>query len=95
MKTEHIIKTLQEHNDWRRGKSKWSDSEKAVYFDTIIAGEIGQTIDVAIERLQTLKQEIEQLTKERDEARHIASYWRNMAGTSAILKRKNKFPWEK
>jgi len=38
---------------------------------------------------------IEQMKQERDEARHIASYWRNMAGASAITKRKNKFPWEK
>ena len=58
MKTEQIIKTLQEHNDWRRGKGKWSDSEKADYFDTISAHELGLTIDAAIERLQTLEQEL-------------------------------------
>jgi len=67
MKTEDIIKTLQEHNDWRRGIGKWSDREwyKANYFDTISPYELGQTIDAAIERLQTLEME-------RDEARHEA-----------------------
>ena len=59
MKTEQIIKTLQEHNDWRRGVGKWTDSEKANYFDTISAYELGQTIDAAIERLQTLEDERE------------------------------------
>ena len=43
MKTEQIIKTLQEHNDWRRGKGKWSK---------ISSHELGLTIDAAIERLQ-------------------------------------------
>ena len=86
MKTEQIIKTLQDHNDWRRGKGKWTESEKANYFDTISAYELGETIDAAIERLQTLEQE-------RDEARHIANYWRNIPLED--LKWKHKFPWEK
>ncbi len=55
MKTEQIIDTLQEFNDWRRGKEKWSCGSD--YFDTISAYEIGNTIDAAIERLQTLEQE--------------------------------------
>ena len=38
---------------------------------------------------------VKQLKKERDEARHIASYWRNMAGNFAISKRDHEFPWEK
>ena len=37
---------------------------------------------------------IEQMKYERDEARHIASYWRNMAGNFAISKRDHEFPWE-
>ena len=57
MKTKQIIDTLQEHNDWRRGKGKWSDSETADYFDTITAYELGLTIDAAIERLHKLEQE--------------------------------------
>ena len=72
MKTEQIIKTLQDHNDWRRGKGKWTESEKANYFDTISAYELGETIDAAIERLQTLEQE-------RDEARELASATRSAA----------------
>jgi len=54
METEQIIKTLQEHNDWRRGVGKWTDSEKVNYFNTISAYELGQTIDEAIEQLQEL-----------------------------------------
>ena len=72
MKTEQIIKTLKEHNDWRRGVGKWDNGEKANYFDTMSAYEIGQTIDAAIERLQTLEQE-------RDEARELASATRSAA----------------
>ena len=82
MKTKQIIDTLQEHNDWRRGKGKWSDSETADYFDTISEHTIGHTIDAAIERLHKLEQE-------RDQARNIANYWRS--GTS----QKWEFPWEK
>jgi len=63
MKTKQIIDTLQEYNDWRRGKGKWSCGVD--YFDTISAHTIEHTIDAAIERLQTLKQE-------RDEAIEIA-----------------------
>jgi hypothetical protein len=90
MKTKQIIDTLKEYNDWRRAKGKWDvDAFNAgeSLFDTITAQKIGLTLDAAIEKLQTLE-------RERDEARHIASYWRNMAGTFAISKRKNKFPWE-
>lgn len=68
MKTKQIIKTLQEYNDWRRGKGKWSCGSD--YFDTISAHEIGLTLDAAIERLHKLEQE-------RDEAKYIANYWRN------------------
>jgi hypothetical protein len=88
MKTEQIIKTLQEYNDWRRSRSKWDvDAFNAgeSLFDTITAHEIGHTLDAAIKRLQTL----EQLKKERDEARRIANRWRS--GTS----QKWTFPWEK
>lgn len=56
MKTKQIIDTLQEHNDWRRGKGKWSK---------ISSHELGLTIDAAIERLHKLEQE-------RDEAVNIA-----------------------
>jgi len=119
MKTEQIIETLREHNDWRRGVGKWTDSEKVNYFDTISAYELGQTIDAAIEQLQELLGKrwlikhyeriydesdkgtvtegigncVKQLKKERDEARHIASYWRNIPLED--LKWKHKFPWEK
>ena len=119
MKTEQIIKTLQDHNDWRRGIGKWDNGEKANYFDTISAYQLGQTIDAAIEQLQELLGKrwlikhyeriydesdkgtvtegigncVKQLKKERDEARHIASYWRNIPLED--LKWKHKFPWEK
>ena len=72
MKTEQIIKTLQAHNDWRRDKINTTE-----YFDTISSHEIGLALDAAIERLQTLE-------KERDEARYIASYWRNPTKISDI-----------
>ena len=68
MKTKKIIDTLQDYNDWRRGKGKWSCGSD--YFDTISAHTIGHTIDAAIERLHKFEQE-------RDEARNIANYWRN------------------
>jgi predicted nucleic acid-binding Zn-ribbon protein len=58
MKTEQIIKTLRDHNDWRRGVGKWDNGEKANYFDTMSAYELGQTIDAAIERLQALEKEL-------------------------------------
>jgi len=77
MTTEKIIKTLQDYNNWRRDKINTKE-----YFDTKTAHELGLTIDAAIERLQTLKQE-------RDEARRIANRWRS--GTS----QKWTFPWEK
>lgn len=61
MKTEQIIKTLRDYNDWRRARDKWEHSIES-FFDTTTTHEIGLTIDAAIERLQTLE-------KERDEAR--------------------------
>ena len=91
MKTKQIIDTLQEYSDWRRAKGKWDvDAFNAgeSLFDTITAHEIGLALDAAIERLHKLEQE-------RDQARHIASYWRNMAGNFAISKRDHEFPWEK
>jgi hypothetical protein len=47
MKTEQIIKTLQEYNDWRRGKGKWSCGADcgSDYFDTISVQTIGQSVD--------------------------------------------------
>ena len=83
MKTEDIIKTLRDHNDWRRGIGKWSEGVEANYFDTISAYELGQTIDAAIEQLQTLE-------KERDEARREAETIRVFldAGVHPV------FPWE-
>ena len=86
MKTEQIIETLREHNDWRRGKGKWDNGDKANYFDTISAYELGQTIDAAIERLQTLEQE-------RDEARLEAKLLRNNWVPREL--RKGFLPWEK
>ena len=83
MKTEQIIKNLKEHNDWRRGVGKWSDSERANYFDTISAFELGQTIDAAIERLQMLEQE-------RDEARREANTIKNFV----VRWDYPVFPWE-
>jgi hypothetical protein len=87
MKTEQIIKTLKDHNDWRRGVGKWDNGEKANYFDTISAYELGQTIDAAIERLQTLEQE-------RDEARNEATLYRN-ACYALNDKDCELLPWEK
>ena len=86
MKTEQIIETLREHNDWRRGKGKWDNGDKANYFDTISAYELGQTIDAAIEWLQTLEQE-------RDEARLEAKLLRNNWVPREL--RKGFLPWEK
>ena len=83
MKTEQIIKTLREHNDWRRGIGKWSEGiEENIYFDTISAHEIGLTIDAAIEQLQTLE-------NERDEARREAMLYRDNFRYS------HWFSWEK
>ena len=89
MKTEEIIKTLQDHNDWRRGVGKWTDSEKANYFDTISAYELGQTIDAAIERLQTLEDERDQARHEAEEERLNA--WNITSHKSGWV----NFPWEK
>lgn len=65
MKTEQIIKTLQDYNDWRRARGKWDVdtlNEGESFFDSVTAYEMGLTIDSAIERLQALE-------KERDQAR--------------------------
>ena len=59
MKTEQIIKTLQEYNDWRRGIGKWNTGnikDIESFFDTTTALEIGLTIDAAIKRLQELEE---------------------------------------
>jgi len=85
MKTEQIIKTLQDHNDWRREVGKWDNGEKSNYFDTISAYELGQTIDAAIERLQTLEKKLVEARIEADIVRSFldADYARWT------------FPWEK
>jgi hypothetical protein len=70
MKTEQIIKTLQDYNDWRRARGKWdidTFNEGESFFDSVTAQEIGVALDAAIERLQTLEQE-------RDEARRSQSH---------------------
>jgi predicted RNase H-like HicB family nuclease len=57
MKTEQIIKTLQEYNDWRRARGKWDTDtfdEGESFFDSVTAHEIGVTLDAAIEQLQEL-----------------------------------------
>ena len=88
MKTEQIIKTLQEYNDWRRAKGKWSEGAKKNYFDKISSHEIGLTIDATIERLQTLE-------KERDEAREFAESERlNAWKISSCKTGWVNFPWE-
>jgi hypothetical protein len=59
MKTEQIIKTLQEYNDWRRSRGKWDvDAFNAgeSLFDTISAQKIGLTLDAAIEKLKELEE---------------------------------------
>ena len=62
LKTEQIIKTLQEYNDWRRAKGQWGEDAKNPenyplnsFFDVITAREIGLTIDAAIEQLRELE----------------------------------------
>jgi hypothetical protein len=82
MKTEQIIKTLQEYNDWRRSRGKWDvDAFNAgeSLFDTITAHEIGLTLDAAIKRLQTLEQE--------QERAKVRAYWRD-------VKWDHKFPYK-
>jgi hypothetical protein len=122
MKTEKIVKTLQNYNDWMRARGKWDTdtfNEGESFFDSVTAHEIGLALDAAIEQLQELSGKrwlikhyeriydesdkgtvtegigncVKQLKKERDEARHIASYWRNIPLED--LKWKHKFPWEK
>jgi len=58
MKTKQIIDTLQEYNDWRRGKGKWSCGADcgSDHFDTISVHTIGHTIDAAIEKLKELEE---------------------------------------
>ena len=87
MKTEQIIETLQEYNDWRRARGKWdvdTFNEGESFFDSVTAHEIGLTIDAAIERLQTLE-------KERDEARREAENVRIFLDTGVYP----VLPWEK
>lgn len=89
MKTEQIIKTLQEYNDWRRARGKWDvDAFNAgeSLFDAITAHEIGLTLDAAIERLQTLE-------KERDEAREEAEIVRALYSNATGVT--GTFPWDK
>lgn len=84
MKTEQIIKTLQEYNDWRRARGKWDTdtfNKGESFFDSVTAHEIGLTIDSAIEKLQDLK-------KQRDEAREEAVLFRN------YYEEENLLPWE-
>jgi len=61
MKTEQIIKTLQDYNDWRRARGKWdidTFNEGESFFDSLTAYEIGLTLDAAIKRLQELEKEL-------------------------------------
>ena len=84
MKTEQIIKTLQNYNDWRRARGKWdvdTFNKGESFFDSVTAHEIGLTIDSAIEKLQKLE-------KERDEAREEAVLFRN------YYEEENLLPWE-
>ena len=103
MKTEQIIKTLQEYNDWRRSRGKWdvdTFNKGESFFDSVTAYEIGLTIDAAIEELQFAENKlrlvvarqnelIERLKKERDEAREEAVSFRN------YYEEDNLLPWEK
>ncbi len=88
MKTEQIIKTLQEYNDWRRARGKWDlfGGEGETLFDTISAHEIGLTLDAAIERLQTLEQERDEA---REEAEIVRALYSNATGVTGT------FPWDK
>ena len=57
MKTEQIIKTLQNYNDWRRARGKWdvdTFNEGESFFDSVTAQEIGLALDAAIEQLLEL-----------------------------------------
>jgi len=88
MKTEQIIKTLQNYNDWRRARGKWdtdTSNEGGSFFDSVTAHEIGVALDAAIERLQTLKDE-------RDEAREEAETFRGISEHREL--RDGLFPWE-
>ena len=81
MKTEQIIETLQDYNDWRRGKGKWSCGSD--YFDTISPHTIGHTIYAAIERMHKLEQERDDVRQ--DFRKHIVEleqdqkYWKQEA----------------
>lgn len=106
MKTEQIIKTLQEYNDWRRARGKWdvdTFNEGKSFFDSVTAHEIGLTIDAAIEELKFSESKlrlvvarqnelIEQLKEEREEARQEAENVR--AAVCFYLINWPKFPWE-
>ena len=90
MKTEQIIKTLQNYNDWRRARGKWdvdTFNEGKSFFDSVTAHDIGLTIDAAIERLQTLGEE-------RDEARELAVKLREYYEGEPEFP-EDLFPWEK
>ena len=80
MKTEQIIDTLQEYNDWRRSRGKWDvDAFNAgeSLFDTISAHEIGLTLDAAIEQLHKLEQERDQARQDLQGVKlRLASYQR-------------------
>lgn len=87
MKTEQIIKTLQEYNDWRRVRGKWDTdtfNKGESFFDTTTAHEIGLTIDAAIKQLQELE-------RERDEARREAVKFRDSYEGRLDW---DFFPWE-
>ena len=89
MKTEQIIKTLQEYNDWRRSRGKWdvdTFNEGKSLFDTITAHEIGLTLDAAIEQLQTLEKERDEA---REEAEMVRALYSNATGVTGT------FPWDK
>ena len=89
MKTEQIIKTLQNYNDWRRARGKWdtdTSNEGGSFFDSVTAHEIGVALDSAIERLQTLEME-------RDQARQEAETFKEICGFREL--RDSFLPWEK
>ena len=89
MKTEQIIETLQNYNDWRRARGKWdvdTFNKGESFFDSVTAYEIGLTIDAAIKRLQ-------ELYKQRDEARGEAETVRALYEDATGVT--GTFTWEK
>ena len=88
MKTEEIIETLQDYNDWRRAKGKWdvdTFNKGESFFDTTTAREIGLTIDAAIERLKELERE---RVEARQEAETVRALYNDATGVTGT------FPWE-